>query len=77
MLTPTILTAGATQGLLLITDHEGVVHRVPKANVDDVINSTNDDAYRIEIVRSSGSIILIFANVGEVTSALADIDAQY
>jgi hypothetical protein len=77
MSTPTISTAGATSGLLLITDHEGTISRVPKTAVCDVVDSSSSDVYRVEVCHAHGAIILIFASAAEVTAALNAIDAQY
>ncbi len=77
MSTPTISTTGTNDGLLLITDHEGTVSRVPKASVCDIMNSSNNGVHRVEVCHSNGRIILLFADVTEVVDALALFDAQY
>ena len=77
MATPTITTTGTLSGLLLITDHESVSHRVPLSSIDDVSDTSNSSAYRIEILTRSRNITLVFANASEVTAALAAIDALY
>ena len=77
MATPTITTAGSGNGLLLITDKEGVISRVPLANVCEIANSSNTDVYRLEICHARGVIILLYSNATEVTDALATIDALY
>ena len=77
MPTPTITTIGTLNNLLLITDHEGVAHRVPKNSVAEVQNSSNADVYRIEVAHARGTIILIFDSAVEVTAILSAIDAEY
>ncbi len=70
-------TAGAAGGLLRITDHEGTVSRVPKSSVCDIMDSSNNGIYRIEVCHSNGKIVLLFADAAEVVTALAAFDAQY
>ena len=77
MPTPTISTTGATNGLLLITDQEGIVNRVPKSSVASIVNSSNSTSHRLEVGHARGNIILIFANTTEVSNFLTSIDAQY
>ncbi len=77
MSTPTISTVGATDGLLLIADHEGVISRVPKASVATITNSSNSSVSRLEVSHAAGNIVLIFANATEVTTFLSAIDSQY
>jgi len=74
---PTISTAGTAGGLLLITDRDGVVNRVPKASVSNVTDSSNSDVFRLEVSHSRGVIVLLFTDAAEVATAMADIDAQY
>lgn len=77
MSTPTIATAGASNGLLLITDSDGVSYRVPLLSVSDIQDSSNSDVYRVSIKYPGGEITLIYANSGEVATAIAAIDALY
>lgn len=77
MTTPTITTTGTNNGLLLITDHTGVAHRVPKTSLNDVVNSGNGHAYRVEIYHGSEYFVLLFASTAEVNTFLAAVDALY
>lgn len=79
MSTPIIATAGAANGLLKITDHEGTVSRIPLVNVCDIMDSSDtvNSIHRVEICHALGRVILIYANTTEVTAALAAIDALY
>ena len=74
---PIVSTAGEAGGLLLITDHEGTVSRVPKASVCDIMDSSNGGIHRIEVCHSNGKIVLLFADATEVATALTAFDAQY
>lgn len=74
---PTISTIGATNGLLLITDKEGVINRVPKSSVASIVNSSNSTAHRLEVSHARGTIILIFADATEVNVFLTTIDSLY
>lgn len=77
MAKPEISIIGAADGLLLITDHEGVISRVPKASVATITDSSNATASRIEVSHAAGNIVLIFANATEVAAFLSTIDSQY
>ena len=77
MLTPTIATVGTNSGLIKITDHEGVIHRVPILSVCHIMNSSNADVDRIEICTAKGDIALIYEGSEAVTAALEVIDALY
>ena len=77
MSTPTITTVGASSGLLKITDQDGVVHRIPLATLSWVGDTSNDNAYRLDISHARGDVILIYPSAAEVTAALATIDALY
>ena len=77
MLTPEITTVGANSGLIKITDHEGVIHRVPVLSVCHIMNSSNADVDRFEICTAKGDIVLIYSSSEEVTTAIAALDALY
>lgn len=77
MADPIIATAGATSGLLLITDNDGREHRVPKLSVGDIFNSSNDHVERLEIGHTQGSIILQFSTAAKLAAALVLLDAEY
>ena len=77
MIDPIIATAGATFGLLLITDNEGKEHRIPKLSVGGIFNSSNDHVERLEVSHTQGVIVLQFSTVAKVTAFLAAIDALY
>jgi len=77
MATPTVVTTGVLDNLLLITDHDGLNHRVPKTAVGNIVNSGNENADRIEIHYAGGEIVLIFESAIEVAAFLTLIDAQY
>ena len=77
MITPVIATAGATDSLLLITDHEGVMYRIPFVSGIMFTDTSNSDAYRIDVAHANGEITLKFTDAAEVTAALVSIDALY
>ncbi len=77
MTTPTISTAGATNALLKITDHEGNIYRIPFVSGVMFTDTSNSDVYRIDVAHARGEISLKFAGAAEVTTALASIDALY
>ena len=77
MADPIIATAGATSGLLLITDNDGKEHRIPKLSVGGISNSSNDHVERLEINHAQGAIILQFSTAAKVTAFLTAIDALY
>ena len=54
MATPEITTAGSGHGLLLITDQDGAVSRVPLISVCNIMDSSNDDVFRLEICHAHG-----------------------
>lgn len=81
---PTISITGAANGILLITDHQGVIHRIPKINLCDAADSSNANTVRLDIVHPNGIIMLYFDDEQERSNAetlrdtfLATIDAQY
>lgn len=77
MATPTISTAGTLSNLLLITTDEGAVHRIPFVSGAVFTDTSNADAYRVDVLHSNGEITLKFASSAEVATALAAIDALY
>ncbi len=77
MSTPTITTAGTLGSLLKITDHEGVVRRIPKNSVSSITDSSNSNVYRVDVRHVAGECTLIFANSTEVATAIDTLDAQY
>ena len=77
MAIPTIAPAGAANGLLLITDHDGTVYRVPKASVCHIKDSSNDHAKRLDIRHADGEITLIFETDAQIAAILEAIDALY
>lgn len=77
MSTPTITTAGALGNLLKITDHEGIVRRIPKNSVSSITDSSNSNVYRVDVRHVAGECTLIFADSAEVSAAIATLDAQY
>ncbi len=77
MSTPTITTAGTLGSLLKITDHEGVVRRIPKNSVSSITDSSNSDIYRLDIRHVNGECTLKFASAEEVTNVISLLDAQY
>ncbi len=77
MAIPTITTAGSAGGLLLITDHEGTVRRIPKNSVSSITDSSNSDIYRLDVRHVNGECTLKFASAEEVTNAISLLDAQY
>ena len=74
---PIITTAGATNGLLKITDQDGIIHRIPLSTLSWVGDTSNTNVYRLDISHSRGDVILIYSSAAEVTAALATIDALY
>ena len=77
MSTPTITTAGASSGLLKITDQDGVITRIPLATLSYVADTSNASTYRLDISHARGDLTLIYASSAEVTAALSTIDALY
>lgn len=77
MATPIITTAGAASKLLKITDQDGVVSRIPIATLAYVADTSNTNVFRLDISHTRGDLILIYDTAGEVTTALAAIDAIY
>ena len=75
--TPTVTAIGAANGLLLITDKDGKVHRVPKNSICDIRDSSNDHSSRLDVCHAGGEITLLFASPEEITTALSAIDALY
>lgn len=75
--TPTIIITGATGGLLLITDHEGTVRRIPKTSVSSITDSSNSNVHRVDVRHVAGECTLIFANAAEVAAAIAALESQY
>ena len=76
-MTPTISTCGATNDILLITDSYSVPHRIPKHALDDLVNSGNGHAYRLEVHRGGGMFILEFESAAEVNQFVTDFEAIY
>ncbi len=77
MATPTIETTGAASSLLKITTQEGIVHRVTFVSGVVFTDTSNSDAYRIDISHARGEIILIYSSAEEVAAALMTIDELY
>jgi len=77
MATPTITTIGASNGLLLITDHEGTVKRIPKASISSIVDSSNQHVDRISITHTGIEFVLLFDNAAEVAAFLSDVDDEY
>ena len=77
MANPTISTTGATNGLFLITDQDGVVYRVPKISVSSIIDSSNSHAFRLEIMTASSNIVLLFTTGALKNAFIVLMDAEY
>ena len=77
MATPIIETVGTLASLLKITDHEGVVHRIPKNSVCNIINSSTATHNRLEICHPKDTVILLYPTHDDVVTALVTIDAEY
>jgi len=77
MADPTITTVGATNGLLLVTDHEGAQYRIPKESLSDVIDSSNAHSWRIELVTANNGAVLLFTTETAKNTFLTDVEALY
>ena len=74
---PTIVVTGAAGNLLLITDHKGIKHRIPKASVCDVFDSSNDNVIRLDISHARGELNLQFETQVQLDAVLVIIDGAY
>ena len=77
MANPTITTAGASSGLFKITSQDGIVSRIPKTTVSDLVDSSNDNAQRLEIFSANNSIVLIFETEADKNTFITSFDAAY
>ena len=77
MANPTISTIGTNDGLLLITDQDGVVYRVPKISVSSIIDSSNTHAFRLEIMTAASNIVLLFTTDALKNTFIGLMDAEY
>ncbi len=74
---PTIGVIGTNEGLLLVTDHDGLEHRIPKAGGFYVFDSSNVHVFRLDITHARGEINLRFSSAAEIVTFLAAFDALY
>ena len=77
MADPTIATTGAADGLLLVTDQNGVVYRIPKASLSDVVDSSNENCWRIEVVTANNGAVLLFTTETAKNTFITDLEALY
>lgn len=77
MAEPTISIIGANSGLFKITSQDGVVYRIPKTSVSDLVDSSNANAFRLEIVSANNGAVLIFGTEELKDSFIAAFDAAY
>ena len=77
MADPTIATTGATNGLLLITDQSGVIYRIPKASLSDIVDSSNANCWRIELITANNGAVLLFATEAKKNQFITDLEALY
>ena len=77
MAKPTIATTGTASKLFLITDHEGLAHRIPINSICDIVNSSNGAVYRIDVCHMQGTVTLKFDNDTEVAAAIILFEAQF
>lgn len=77
MAEPTITIIGANNGLFKITSQDGVVYRIPKTSVSDLVDSSNANAIRLEIVSANNGAVLIFETEAVKDAFIATFDAAY
>ena len=77
MAEPTITIIGANNGLFKITSQDGVVYRIPKTSVSDLVDSSNANAIRLEIVSANNGAVLIFETEAVKDALIATFDAAY
>ena len=77
MAKPTITTAGTASGFLLITNQDGLVSRINKSLVCEVVDSSNARSYRIDLFHGNRETNLTFSNQTEVDAFLSLLDAEY
>lgn len=77
MATPTVSAIGTAATLLLVTDREGVVDRVPLHSVCSIRDSSNDRVHRLDICHAKGQAVLLFDTAEELATVLGQIDALY
>lgn len=77
MADPTITTTGTASGLLLITDKNNVTYRIPKGSLSNVIDSSNENCERIEIITANNEIVLLFGAPATKNQFIADLEALY
>ena len=77
MANPTISRTGTSNGFLLITDQSGLVHRIPKAAICDVADSSNENANRLDICLSNTTLILLFDTPASLAAFLVSLDGLF
>ncbi len=77
MAIPTISIIGANNGLFKITSQDGVVYRIPKTSVSDLVDSSNANAIRLEVVSANNGVVLIFETESVKDAFIATFDAAY
>jgi len=77
MADPTITTAGTNSGLLLVTDQDGIKYRIPKGSLSDAVDSSNSEAWRVELVTANNGAVLIFETEAAKNTFLTNLEALY
>jgi len=77
MADPTITTAGATNGLLLVTDQGGVIYRIPKDTLSDIVDSSNANCWRLELVTANNGAVLLFSTEAKKNTFITNLEALY
>lgn len=77
MANPTISITGTASGLFLITDQDGVIYRVPMNSVSSISDTSNSDAFRLEVLTPANAIVLIFDLASAKNAFIATMDSQY
>lgn len=77
MADPTITTAGAASGLLLITDKDGVIYRVPKQSLSDIVDSSNANCWRLELITANNGAVLLFSTEAAKNTFITNLEALY
>lgn len=77
MANPAISTTGASGGLFKITSQDGVISRIPKTTVSDLVDSSNANAQRLEVFSANNNIVLIFETEAAKNVFITAFDAAY
>ena len=77
MSNPTITLTGATTGLLLITDQDRLIHRIPKGALCEIVDSSNSTSFRLDLCLTNSETTLLFDTAIARDTFLAMLDTYY